>query len=453
MKLTFCGGAQVVTGANYLLETSQAKVLVDCGMEQGDRHAEETNYQPFSYNPAEIDFVFITHAHVDHVGLLPKLLKHGFKGKIFMTPPTRDLAYLNLVDSESIIHHEAEEHHLEPLYEKQDVEAVFDRVETTGYQQLHDLGKGVTFRLRNAGHILGSSIVELWLEDGAEKKKFVFSGDLGNPPVLFLDPTEFIDEADYVFVESAYGNRIHEGRAERKNKLEDVLESSIGSGGVLVIPAFALERTQEILFEMEDLINNHRVPDCPIFIDSPLAIAMTEVYEKYPDFLNERARAEFAQKKKFLESPRLHFTKTVEESKAINHVSPPKIIMAGSGMSTAGRIIFHERLYLPDPKNTILIIGYQTQHSLGRKLVDHVSPVRIMGEEVPVRAHVKAIGGYSAHADQTMLLNWVNHFQTPPRKVFVVQGEPESSQALSQLIRDHLGFDASVPTASEEMEV
>lgn len=438
----------MVTGANYLLETDKAKILVDCGMTQGVKHAEDINYKPFTYNPEDIDYVFITHAHIDHIGLLPKLAKNGFHGKIFMTHPTKDLTYLNLMDSEEIIWHEAEKEGRESLYDTNDVKKVFEYVKTFGYDELQDIDKGVSFKFNNAGHILGSAIIELWLDDGGQKKKFVFTGDLGNSSVVLLNTFQYIDEADYVFIESAYGGRIHEDISTRKDKLENIVEKSIGDGGVLLMPSFALERAQEMIFELDTLFDANSIPKCPVYIDSPLAIKMTKVYEKFPEFLNKQARDEISMKT-FVESKRVHFTDTVEESKKINQVNPPKIIIAGSGMSTGGRILFHERLYLPDPKNTILMIGYQVAGTLGRKLLDHVSPVYIFGEKTPVNASVKAIGGYSAHADQNDLLSWISHFKKRPLKVFVTQGEEKSEIALRDAIRDHVGFDAYAPMLDE----
>ncbi|MBI2098828.1 MBL fold metallo-hydrolase [Candidatus Uhrbacteria bacterium] len=450
MKLAFYGGVSgSVTGANYFSETQKVtKILVDCGMFQGSRFAEEQNHLPFAYKPEEIQAVFITHAHIDHIGRLPKLYKDGFRGKVYSTKPTRDLAELNLMDSAHLIGEEAEETGAPPLFNAADVANVMGLFEGIDYGNVLNPAPDIKVRFRDAGHILGSAIIELW----GDGKKVVFSGDLGNPPTPLLKPTEFIDEADYVLVEAAYGNRVHEDFKERKSLLEDQIEYVGKKNGVLMIPIFALERTQELLFELNELIENKRVPPMPVFIDSPLAINATEVYKKYPGYFNKEAMYLIESGDQIFNWPGLKMTKTVEESKAINDVSPPKVIVAGSGMSNGGRIRHHERRYLQDPNSLLLIIGYQVAGSLGRRLLDGAKEIKMFGETVPVRAKIAAIGGYSAHADQPKLFDWVSHIKNL-KQVFTVQGEEAAAKALASLIQDNLAVRAEAPILGEVVEL
>lgn len=448
MKITFFGGANSVTGACYLLETNNKKILVDCGMFQSGKYCDERNFEPFPFNVNEIDFLFITHAHIDHIGRIPKLIKQGFKGKIFTTNPTKDLTEISLLDSSHIVEEEAKRDGHEPLYTNEDVVNSLNFFETIDYGQKIDLDDKIYCTMRDAGHILGSSIIEIY----AEGKKIVFSGDLGNYPNPLLNSPTIINDADYIVVESAYGNRIHEDLPQRKEILEDCIEDTVTNGGVLMIPAFAMERTQDILYEIDGLIEQNRIPDIPVFLDSPLAIKSTEVYKKYSNsnYYNKNIKEMFERNGKMFDFPRLKFTLTTEESKRINDVKPPKIIIAGSGMSQGGRIIHHERRYLSDPKSMLLIIGYQVAGSLGRRLLDGAKEVKILGEIVPVKAKIKAIGGYSAHADQKALFNWVSHSKKTLKRVFVVQGEEAAANNLAILIRDYLGVQAIAPFYKEE---
>ena len=441
--LTFHGGARSVTGANYLIETKTSKVLVDCGLAQGTRHAEEENYKKFPYDPASIDVVLITHAHIDHTGRLPKLIKEGFRGKIFMTRPTKDFAEIMLDDSQGLMANEARREGREELYSMKDVARTLEFIEPIEYGKITKVTEDIKCRFRDAGHILGSAIIEVWAGD----KKIVFSGDLGNPPVPLLRPTEFIEEADYVVVESTYGDRVHEKLDERKNLLENAIEDISRKGGTLMIPSFAIERTQELLYEINALVENHRVPEMPVFMDSPLAIDATKIYRKYPEYYNKKAIYLIESGDQLFKFPRLKFTYTSDESRAINNVAQPKVIIAGSGMSTGGRILHHERRYLSDPNSIMLFIGYQAARTLGRRIFDGAKNVKIFGENISVRCGVRAIGGYSAHADQTKLREWVEKINDGGKlkKVFAVQGEEGPALAFVQLLRDHLGIDAEAP--------
>lgn len=425
--------------------------MVDCGLIQGARHAEEKNYERFPYEPKSIDAVFITHAHIDHIGRLPKLVKDGFLGKIYMTRPTCDFSHIMLNDSQELMREEAKDEKKDPLYTKQDVAKTLEFIECIDYDKEIEPTEDIKVRFQDAGHILGSAIIEIWAGD----IKIVFSGDLGNSPVPLLRPATFINEADYVVIESTYGDRQHEDIDLRKNLLEDVIEDTVRRGGVLMIPAFAMERTQELLYELNSLVENKRIPEIPVFIDSPLAIKATEIYKKYPSYFNQEAVYLIKSGDKIFQFPRLQFTQTTEESKAINDVAPPKIIIAGSGMSTGGRILHHERRYLSDPNSTILFIGYQVAGTLGRRIFDGAKTVKIFREEISVNCEVRAIGGYSAHADQEQLENWAKKIKEGGRlkKIFAVQGEEGPALALVQLLRDHLGIDAHAPMLGEKVEL
>ena len=464
-----------MTGANYLLEIGGIKILIDCGMFQGSRYVEDLNYEKFPYNPSEIDLVFITHSHTDHIGRLPKLYREGFRGDVIATYATVDLIRRALPDNLNLIKQEAEETGREPLFSLKDLEGVLKLTRGVSYEEEVNLGhvrgetpllaasadapkthrtfNGIKAILHDAGHILGSSIIEIQFpkhELGSmnwELGKLYFTGDLGNPPTPLLKPYKLVNDADYVVIESVYGSRIHEDKAERKNILQKVITETIQRGGVLMIPSFAMERTQELLYELNGLFNGGEITKVPVFVDSPLAGNLTEVYRKHSDYFNEETEYIIKSGDDIFNFPGLKFTRTAEESKRINDVPPPKIIIAGSGMSTGGRILHHERRYLPDPNSTILFIGYQVKNSLGRKVLDGEKEVKIFGEKIAVNCNIKAIGGYSAHADQNMLLEWVRTAggEGKLKKVFVVQGEEGSSLALAEKIKRVLNIEAVVP--------
>ncbi|MFY9492992.1 MAG: MBL fold metallo-hydrolase [Minisyncoccia bacterium] len=453
MKLYFYGGVGgSVTGANYLIECADTKILVDCGLKQGGRLAEKENYQPFLYNPKEISAVLITHAHLDHIGRIPKLYRDGFRGRIFATHPTLDLARLSLDDSLHLLKEEAEKFKEQPLFSEEDLINCWRLTHGRAYHQDVEINSSIKVRFNDAGHILGSSIIEVFLSEGSRQVKIVFSGDLGNPPTPLLKPAEYLSSADYVLMESAYGDRLHEDKSKRKEKLLNIVENVIRNGGTLMIPAFALERTQELLFELNSLAESGRIPKIPVFIDSPLAIKATAVYQKYSDYFNKEAVYLIKSGDDLFNFPGLEFSLTTESSKAINTVPPPKVVIAGSGMSEGGRILHHERRYLPDPKSTLLIIGYQTQNTLGRRLWDGAQEIKMFGEMIQVRAQIKAIGGYSAHADQAGLLNWVEHIKGV-KKVFVVQGEAGPASVLAGKIKSDLGVETEVPQVEQVVEL
>lgn len=451
MKLFFHGGARMVTGANYLLETGdkgqETRILVDCGLHQGSRFCERHNWEPFQYSPSEISAVFVTHSHVDHIGRLPKLVKDGFKGTVYSTSPTRDFSELLLLDSQHLLSEEARHFKKPELYSIEDVDRLMKQWRAVEYHEEIRIGP-LSATLWNAGHILGSSFVAV----EAEGKKILFSGDLGNSPAPLIGPWETYGAgATHCLVESTYGDRIHEDLPQRKEILEDLIEDTVKNRGTLMIPAFAMERTQELLFEIDDLVDHGRIPSVPIFLDSPLAIKLTEVYKRNEKFFDPGAKGLVKSAEHIFNFRGLKTALTTEESKAINNAPPPKVIIAGSGMSHGGRILHHERRYLPDPKSTLLIVGYQAQGSLGRQILDGADSVRMFGEEVSVRCRVKAIGGYSAHADQTQLLRWLEPLRLSLKELFVVQGEEAASRALAQRVVDELAIKTEIPTPGQEV--
>jgi len=356
MKLTFYGATRMVSGSNFLLEDGDTRILIDCGLQQGSKYCEKQNFEPFPYDASSIDAVLVTHAHIDHIGRTPKLYKDGFRGQIFSTAPTKEFAKHLLSDSMHILERDARDFKKDPLYEEADIKGIMGLWKGVDYHVKVEVG-GITAEFYDAGHVLGSSFIVVTSKDG---KKIVFSGDLGNSPAPLIHELEKIDSADYVLIESTYGGRVHEDIKLRKGLLEDVIEETVSDGGVLMIPAFALERTQELLYELNELVENGRIPKLPIFMDSPLAIKLTEVYKKYSKdvkYFNKRAIELGTADDAIFDFPGLELTLQTEQSKAILKVPPPKVIMAGAGMSQGGRIVHHEKNYLGDPNSTILFVG------------------------------------------------------------------------------------------------
>ncbi|MFA6355468.1 MAG: MBL fold metallo-hydrolase [Candidatus Paceibacterota bacterium] len=445
-KITFCGGTGSVTGANFLFEIDGKKILIDCGLTQGSELADEINWSPFLYNPKEIDILFITHSHIDHIGRIPKLIEEGFRGKIYSTRPTRLLTLPMLEDTAGILS-KNREFDLSKMYSEENIKIAFSQWISFEYHEKINITPNLEVSFKDAGHILGSAMIE-FIYNG---KKIVFTGDLGNSPSPLLPDTEKITDADYLIMESVYGDRNHETRNDRKKLLEKVIEDNYKRKGTLIIPTFSLERSQELLFELNDLVENSRIPIMPIFFDSPLAIRLTEIFKQFKDYFNDVAKKALSEDKYLFDFPGLHSTLRSEESKMINEAPNPKIIIAGSGMSSGGRVVHHEKHFLPDPKNTILLTGYQATHTLGRLIEEGVKNVRIGGEEVNVRAHVEVILGYSGHKDSDGLFNFVENMQDNVKKVFVVMGEPKSSMFLVQRIRDNLALDASAPAQGDSV--
>jgi metallo-beta-lactamase family protein len=439
-KITFYGGTGSVTGANFLLEIDGKKILVDCGLTQGEKLADDINWDPFVYDPKTIDILFVTHGHVDHLGRIPKLISEGFRGKIYSTEPTKGLATPMLEDTAGILSKNTELG-LNKIYTEENIKLALSLWTGFKYHENIKITSSLEVTFLNAGHILGSAMIE-FLYNG---KKILFTGDLGNSPSPILPDTEKVTDADYLIMESVYGDRNHESRDDRRKHLEETIEDNFKRKGTLVIPTFSLERSQELLFELDELVTNNRIPIMPIFFDSPLAIRLTEVFKQYRNYFNETAQKAMVHDKYLFDFPGLRSTLKSEESRLISTVPNPKIIIAGSGMSTGGRIVHHERHYLPDPNNTLLLTGYQSVGTPGRLIQEGVKTVRITGEDVIVRAHIVTISGYSGHKDSDGLLNFVEDMQDKVKKVFVVMGEPKSEMFLAQKLRDNLGINAFVP--------
>ncbi len=425
MKLTFYGGATHVTGANYLLEAAGLRILVDCGMIQGTRYNDEMNFAPFGYDPSTIDYLFVTHSHVDHMGRIPKLYRDGFRGVIYMSEPTAGIVAAALPDTLDKVVSDAKNHNVPPLYDRDDMEHAIDMFRGVPYLQNIKLSGHVSVKAHDSGHILGSSNWEFTVDDNGTTKRIAFPGDIGNPPSVLLNEIDYVKGVDYTLVESAYGNRIHEARNERRQTLLDTILTTYQHGGVLMIPSFAIERTQELLLEMDSFFEEGKLPKMPVFVDSPLAINITREYGKYSQYFNDRARELLKDNRGIFQFPWLTMTPSVGESKHINDANAPKVVIAGAGMSQGGRILHHELRYLPDARNTILFIGYQVQGSLGRRIQDGEASVTIFGQHVPVHARVRSIGAYSAHADQNGLMLYIKNASEGGnlKKCFVVQGK------------------------------
>jgi metallo-beta-lactamase family protein len=451
MKITFYGGTGSVTGANFLVEYKDKKFLVDCGLMQGTKTAQGFNREDFPYNPQDIDFLLVTHAHIDHIGRIPKLVKDGFNGKIFSTHPTKEIAEYLLEDELKLIDSESKKEGVLPLFEKKDIEKALSLWSTLDYHEDKNLYDDLSIFLKDSGHILGASIIEIKYGD----KKVVFTGDLGNSPSLLLKDTEFVTDADYIIMESVYGDRNHEPKERRRIQLKEAILDTIKNKKTLIIPAFSLERSQMIIYEMNDLFEKENVEPVPVFLDSPLASKITAVYKKYISYFKESVQEEIKRGDDIFSFPRLKFTVLAEESDRISLTPNPKIIIAGSGMSNGGRVIHHEREHVNDSRATILLVGYQSVGTLGRQLEDGAKSVKIHGEEIPVRAKISKINGYSSHKDSNNLVDFVYKAKESGKlkKVFTVMGEPKSSLFLIQRIKDEVEVDAKLPEYGETVEL
>ncbi len=469
MKLTVLGAAREVTGSCYLVEAEGVKFIVDCGMFQGGREAEPKNRRFPGFNPESLDFVLITHAHIDHSGLLPRLVNLGYRGPIYCTDATADLLGVLLPDSAHIAEKEAEWRNLDrrrkggkwrgetaPLYTVEQAKRCLRKLKRREYDREFDPHPKVRVRFRDAGHILGSSIIELWLNQHGKETKLVFSGDLGMPRrPLMNDPTP-IGQADFLFIESTYGDRLHKTIEETIEELvfavNDTLQHKKGN---VIIPAFAVGRTQEIIYLLLDLIRQGRIPaSSAIFVDSPMATAATELTLKHSDLLDEESRKLLAWgRQNGDELPYVRFTESPEDSMAINSIRQGAIIISASGMCDAGRIKHHLVNNLPRKECTVIIAGFQAQGTLGRRLVDKSPYVRIFGESVPVRASIRTLGGLSAHADRDALLDWLASFEAPPRRTFVVHGEADTAVGFAALVHDRLGWRVETPANGESFEL
>jgi metallo-beta-lactamase family protein len=461
IRVNCLGGVGSVTGSSYLIEDSSGrKVLVDCGMFQGGTQMENRNWLDWGFDPRKIDTLFLTHAHIDHSGRIPRLVKDGFKGKIITSPPTAELCEVMLMDSAHIQEMDADWQtrknrrkalkEVLPLYNKADAEASIRLFKPVERDQTMEVESGIRARLRNAGHILGSSILELWIDQDEGAVKIVFSGDLGKRDQLIVkDPHEIFD-ADYVFLESTYGNRLHRSFEESKKELLAAIDHAVENDEKIIIPAFAVERTQEILYVLGEYYRSGRLPDIPVYLDSPLAIKATKIFRKNRKYYDEETLEIVEQGFDPFDMPNLRFTESTDESMDINEQTGPAIIIAGNGMCTAGRIKHHLKHNLWREGASVVIIGFQAKGTTGRKIVDGAKQVRIFQENVAVKAKVFTIGGFSAHADQKDLLEWVGHFESNP-SIFLVHGEPKASEALGKKIRDQLNLKVYVPRWKERL--
>jgi metallo-beta-lactamase family protein len=451
LTLTFCGGAGKVTGSNFLIEGAKAKILIDCGIEQGSDVEVSHTYGPFPYDVKSIDALVVTHAHLDHVGRIPKLVREGFNGKIFMTPPTRDLAALILLDSVGILKDEAERHGRLPLYDENDVETVFQLTETLEYHSEREVAPGLSVYLQNTGHILGSASVRVTDDTGVV---LAITSDIGNSPSPLLPDWEPVREAHALVVESVYGDRLHPKKSDRNLLLKERLQLAVKRGGTILIPAFSLERTQLMLYELSNFFDAGDLPKIPVFLDSPLAIKVTAVYEKWGAmYFKKDAEDEMEREGSLFEFPFLKKTMSREQSQEIEGVQGPKIIIAGAGMSHGGRIARWEARYLPDPKSTLFIVGYQAPGTPGRRIQEGGQQIRIAGREVSIRAKIETLEGWSAHADRDELLRYVESCHPQPKTVFTALGEPGAQRFLAQRIHDYLGISAIAPQFGEQWTV
>lgn len=467
MRITFLGGAGEVTGSCYLIETGQIRFLVDCGMFQGGRGADHKNRAAINFDPESIDFVLLTHAHIDHSGLLPRLSVLGFRGRVYTTHATADLLSVMLKDSAYIQEKEAEwrnkdalrkkrqlDHDNAPLYTVAQAEALLKQIHSVDYDETVTPHASLRCRFRDAGHILGSAIIEVWVKTGGQQKKLVFSGDLGQPghPIV-RDPT-FIEEADYLLLESTYGNRLHRSMQGTRDELVAVIQDTLTQKrGNIIVPAFTVGRTQDLLFLLADLQREGRLGPMDIYVDSPMALAATEITLKHHNLLDQETTEILDWFNQRSRNVQVHFVQEVEDSIKLNNTRHSAIIISASGMCDAGRIKYHLKYNLPRPECSILITGFQAAGTLGRRLVDGVKKVRIFGEEIPVRASIHTIGGLSAHADQRDLMNWLKGFKHPPRKTFVVHGEPSNAEILADVIRDQLHWKVSIPQRMESEQL
>ncbi|MBU4321164.1 MAG: MBL fold metallo-hydrolase [Nitrospinae bacterium] len=460
MKIQFLGGVRTVTGSCFYIWTSEIKMLVDCGMFQGE-DSYDINRTPFLVNPSEIDYLFLTHAHIDHSGLIPKLVKYGFSGKIVTTSATADLAELMLYDSAHIQEADSEWHTRRamragkepvlPLYTVDDVKASIPFFKKVSYGKIEHTGKGIKYRFLDAGHILGSGSLEIWFQDGHKEKKIIFSGDIGRKGNPIINDPSLATEAEYVVMESTYGNRLHKGMSETIDELVEVIKVTFKKGGNVIIPAFAIGRTQDLLYVLNRLVREGRLYKINVYIDSPLAEQATKTYLAHPECFDEEAKR-ILNAGSAAESIRLRFTGSVDESIALNKIKSHAIIIAGSGMCEGGRIGHHLKHNLWRPECSIIFSGFQARGTLGRRIVDGARVVRIFGEEIAMKAGIYTLGGFSAHADQKELLEWLASFKGSPQ-VFVVHGEEETSLAFSGMIKERYRFVTHVPSKGEEYEI
>lgn len=473
MKITFLGATKTVTGSNYLVEAAGKKFLVDCGMWQGKKELEEENFEEFDFNPADIDFMLLTHAHIDHSGRIPKLYNEGFKNKIYTHKATCDLCALMLPDSGHIQEMENEWKNRkrmrkglparEPLYTAEQAARCLELFEPVQYDQIIEITPDIHVRFNDAGHMLGSSIIELWVNENGKQTKTVFTGDLGNNDIPLLSEPTMIEDADYLVMESTYGSRKHIKNDKKAEMFLDIVSETLEKRGTVVIPSFAVGRTQEILYELNKIKETRNdekflkeyetLMKAPVYVDSPLAISSTEVFKENMNLFDEETQAEIKRGDNPLEFPGLKFTVTAEESKALNENPEPCIIISASGMCEVGRIKHHLKHNLWNPNSTILFVGYQAPGTLGYSIVNGAKKVKIFGEEIAVNARIEYIEGYSGHADQDGLMNFVYSFIKKPKQIFLIHGEEESQEVLEQKLEEETKIPVKIPNYGDTYEL
>ena len=473
MKITFLGATKIVTGSNFLVEAAGKKFLVDCGLYQGKAELEEQNYREFDYNPAEIDFMLLTHAHIDHSGRIPKLYNDGFKGPIYAHKATCDLCQIMLPDSGHIQEMEAEWKNKKrirkgqptrgPLYTAEDALKCMEIFVPVKYDEIIQVSENIYVRFNDAGHMLGSSTIEIWAKEDGKETKAVFSGDLGNNDIPLLSEPTMIDNCDYLVMESTYGSRLHIRNDQKAELFLKIVSETIDNGGTVVIPSFAVGRTQEILYEInkikenrhdEEFLREYRtLMKVPVYVDSPLAISATQVFKENMDLFEDEVKEEMERGNNPLEFPGLKFTQTADESKALNESDEPSIIISASGMCDVGRIKHHLKHNIWNPKSTILFVGYQAPGTLGYEIVNGAKKVTIFGEEFAVNARIEYIEGYSGHADQEWLMNIVYSFYNKPKHIFLVHGEEESQEVLRNKILENTGIGVTIPEYGETYQL
>lgn len=462
IKLSFLGAARNVTGSRYLLEANNVRLLVDCGLFQ-EREFRSRNWDPFPIPPRTLDAVLLTHAHLDHCGLLPKLVREGFRGKIYCTAATSEISQIILQDSAHIQEEDAEfkrrRHERErrkgpfpeiPLYTVSDARASFPLFTPVRYEEVIQLGDGVRASFHEAGHVLGSSMIKVTVSQEGDHRAIVFSGDVGrwDRPIL-RDPSVF-SEIDYVLVESTYGDRLHKNSPDISDSLAKIVNSTWKAGGNIIVPSFALERSQEVLYHLNELVLEDRIPHLMVFLDSPMAISITEVFKRHSELFDQEMSNLVRNNRSPFDFPNLKMVQTVDESKAINHILGTVMVIAGSGMCTGGRIKHHLVTNISRRESTILFVGYQAIATLGRQIVDGAKKVRILGRYHPVRARIAQIHGFSSHADRNELFRWLSELKKNPRRVFVVHGESEATQKFGAFLREKTAWDISVPEYGAE---
>lgn len=448
-KIGFFGAVDSVTGNNFYFEAQGLKIMIDCGLYQGDKFADDRNHEEFQVKPEDVDFLIITHSHIDHVGRIPKLVKEGFKGRIISTKPTKEIAGIMLHDTVNILAHEAIRDGVEPIYEERDVERAMKLWEGIEYYERFNLADDFSFVYNDSGHMLGSAMIRFKLG----KDEMIFTGDLGNSPAPLLRNTDSIEGVKYLLMEAVYGDRNHENREERKENFRKAILESVAKNGTLLIPAFSIERTQELLFELNEMVEHHKLPTVKVFVDSPLAIKATEIYHHSDKYFNQEARHIIKSGDDVFRFPNLFFTESRAESMSIWDYHGPKVIMAGSGMMNGGRIMHHFKHFAGDEKTTILICGYQAVGTVGRRLLDGERHITLNDDHITVKANVKVLNGYSGHKDLDHLVEFVENAQPTLKKVFVAIGEPHGTMFLAQRLNDYLNVNAVVPEMGTMVEL